>query len=401
MEQEDFGSLLAQYLERSDIPKARLARNAGIGRQTLYRWMDGDLPQDEEAVRRLAMQLRLAPQERDHLLRAAGFLPVSTAVPTVVPEEATATQLAVQAAKKPAPLPRQTITIGGIVAAAVVVCAGLLALVYFTLIRPLADPMRAALSASGSADAYEEAITKERNPTIHIRFPSWYVPKLTGQSQDTKRQIERLLDRGDYYHLFSDRCFQVLGEEAEELYLGGLVDDPLIVTDGEVELPLAITVLSEEEVVLTDLRIEVEHYEPPTLTEGAWLRRVSLTHAGPPQAGGRPEIVAQTLLPIEVSLAPGLLSENLLRDQFYEISADRSVGLAVMTRMDEPGEYRVSVHVSGLLPGQEVPFERSAGPAVYKWLYVPFDELGSRAGIVAEEIPCRPQSPYELPTAGE
>ena len=72
-----FGQLLVIFTERAGISDSELARTAGVGRQTIFRWKEGLVarPRYREDVLRLADKLRLSPAERDELLLAAGFSP--------------------------------------------------------------------------------------------------------------------------------------------------------------------------------------------------------------------------------------------------------------------------------------------------------------------------------------
>lgn len=72
-----FAQLLCQYMERSGISDAELARSVGVRRQTIFRWKQGLVkrPRFREDVLAVAARLRLAPSERDALLLSAGFQP--------------------------------------------------------------------------------------------------------------------------------------------------------------------------------------------------------------------------------------------------------------------------------------------------------------------------------------
>lgn len=78
-----FGELLVIFTERAGISDSELARTVGIGRQTIFRWKEGQVarPRYREDVLRIADKLRLTPAERDELLLAAGFAP-DTEVPS-------------------------------------------------------------------------------------------------------------------------------------------------------------------------------------------------------------------------------------------------------------------------------------------------------------------------------
>ena len=72
-----FSELLAFFTERAGISDSELARATGVGRQTIFRWKEGQVarPRYREDVLRIADKLRLEPAERDELLLAAGFPP--------------------------------------------------------------------------------------------------------------------------------------------------------------------------------------------------------------------------------------------------------------------------------------------------------------------------------------
>ncbi len=89
---EDFSQLLNQYVRRSGISDAELARTVGVSRQTIFRWREGvtGRPRHREDVLALARKLRLTPEERDELLLAAGFRPEATGQESIGAEEQTA-----------------------------------------------------------------------------------------------------------------------------------------------------------------------------------------------------------------------------------------------------------------------------------------------------------------------
>ncbi|MEE9217071.1 MAG: tetratricopeptide repeat protein [Anaerolineales bacterium] len=74
-----FGELLSHYINRAGISDAELARRLGVSRQTVFRWREGltDRPRHRDDVADIANTLRLASDERDELLLAAGFSPES------------------------------------------------------------------------------------------------------------------------------------------------------------------------------------------------------------------------------------------------------------------------------------------------------------------------------------
>jgi len=103
-----FGELLKEYMDRTGISDAELARTLGVRRQTIFRWKEGSVarPRHAEDVLRCAQRLRLAPEERDELLIAAGFPPQN---PPASPTRATAVPVeAGQDGAPPSPRPGQT-----------------------------------------------------------------------------------------------------------------------------------------------------------------------------------------------------------------------------------------------------------------------------------------------------
>lgn len=74
-----FSELLREYIGRTGVSDAELARAVGVQRQTVFRWKEGLVarPRTAEDVLHLAAKLRLTPAERDELLLAAGFAPVT------------------------------------------------------------------------------------------------------------------------------------------------------------------------------------------------------------------------------------------------------------------------------------------------------------------------------------
>ena len=70
-----FAQLLTEYIQRSGITDAELARSIGVRRQTIFRWKEGIVtrPRHRDDVLRCARRLRLTAQEQDRLLMAAGF----------------------------------------------------------------------------------------------------------------------------------------------------------------------------------------------------------------------------------------------------------------------------------------------------------------------------------------
>ena len=62
-----FADFLNEYMGRTGIPDAELARRMGISRLTLIRWKEGvtTRPRHRDDVLRCAQVLRLMPQERN------------------------------------------------------------------------------------------------------------------------------------------------------------------------------------------------------------------------------------------------------------------------------------------------------------------------------------------------
>jgi tetratricopeptide (TPR) repeat protein/transcriptional regulator with XRE-family HTH domain len=86
-----FAELLSEYMARTGISDAELARGIGVRRQTIFRWKEGlvSRPRHREDVLRCAQRLRLTLEERDALLIAAGFPPESaeTFPPVPAPDQ--------------------------------------------------------------------------------------------------------------------------------------------------------------------------------------------------------------------------------------------------------------------------------------------------------------------------
>ena len=74
-----FAELLTEFMVRTGIGDAELARRVQVNRLTLIRWKEGvtSRPRHREDVVRCAEVLRLTPDETDALLLAAGFAPDS------------------------------------------------------------------------------------------------------------------------------------------------------------------------------------------------------------------------------------------------------------------------------------------------------------------------------------
>ncbi|MCU0510796.1 MAG: helix-turn-helix transcriptional regulator, partial [Anaerolineae bacterium] len=58
-----FSELLREYIARTGVSDAELARAVGVQRQTIFRWKEGTVtrPRSAEEVLRLAAKLRLTP----------------------------------------------------------------------------------------------------------------------------------------------------------------------------------------------------------------------------------------------------------------------------------------------------------------------------------------------------
>ena len=84
-----FAELLTEYMERTGIGDAELARRIQVSRPTLLRWKEGvtTRPRYREDVLRCAEILRLTPEETDELLLATGYPPEHGALPAE-PDEA-------------------------------------------------------------------------------------------------------------------------------------------------------------------------------------------------------------------------------------------------------------------------------------------------------------------------
>ena len=98
-----FAEQLSEYMTRTGVSDAELARTIGVRRQTIFRWKEGLVahPRSAEEVLRCAAKLRLTPEERDHLLLAAGFPP--EAPPPLPPTELYPTRSAVTTPLPPLP----------------------------------------------------------------------------------------------------------------------------------------------------------------------------------------------------------------------------------------------------------------------------------------------------------
>ena len=81
-----FADLLTEYMSRTGIGDAELARRINVNRLTLIRWREGvtERPRHRDDVVRCADVLRLSSEERDEFILAAGFQPDSA--PTAEPD---------------------------------------------------------------------------------------------------------------------------------------------------------------------------------------------------------------------------------------------------------------------------------------------------------------------------
>ena len=86
-----FADLLTEYMERTGIGDAELARRINVNRLTLIRWREGvtERPRHRQDVARCADVLRLSTEERDEFLLAAGFQPETPTGVTSAPDDST------------------------------------------------------------------------------------------------------------------------------------------------------------------------------------------------------------------------------------------------------------------------------------------------------------------------
>ena len=100
-----FGELLKEYMDRTGISDAELARTLGVRRQTIFRWKEGSVvrPRHADDVLRCAQRLRLTAEERDELLMAAGFPPENP--PASLPPLASAQPRTREIVAEPLPAP--------------------------------------------------------------------------------------------------------------------------------------------------------------------------------------------------------------------------------------------------------------------------------------------------------
>lgn len=82
-----FSQLLNNYINRLGVNITEIARKTGIRRETLMRWISGEVnrPRQQDDLLRCAQQLQLSSQERDELLIAAGFSPTPMLPSTPIP----------------------------------------------------------------------------------------------------------------------------------------------------------------------------------------------------------------------------------------------------------------------------------------------------------------------------
>ena len=73
--EQDFAQLLKQYREGGRVSQSRLAEIAGFDHSYVSRLESGNRTPTREAVAKLAEALGLAPEQRDSLLAAAGYMP--------------------------------------------------------------------------------------------------------------------------------------------------------------------------------------------------------------------------------------------------------------------------------------------------------------------------------------
>lgn len=95
-----FAELLSEYMARTGVSDAELARAIGVRRQTIFRWKEGLVvrPRAAEDVLRCAAKLRLTADERDRLLLAAGFPPEAPTAPAAADLPAAADEAVVRPA---------------------------------------------------------------------------------------------------------------------------------------------------------------------------------------------------------------------------------------------------------------------------------------------------------------
>ncbi|MYD37002.1 MAG: tetratricopeptide repeat protein [Dehalococcoidia bacterium] len=174
-----FADLLTEYMARTGIGDAELARRINVNRLTLIRWREGvtERPRHRDDVARCADVLRLTPEERDEFLLAAGFEPDSpvAASPTGddsdgdAVEKETGADRAIQPSTAQFPLNQKWTLAVAAVAVVVLLGAGL-ALVTDNL--NLIDPDPTPIPASPTAIAtYTPAATPTATATVPTATP--------------------------------------------------------------------------------------------------------------------------------------------------------------------------------------------------------------------------------------
>lgn len=102
---QTFGELLREYMTRTGISDAEMARSLGVSRQTIFRWKEGlvEKPRYREDVLKIATKLRLTPLERDAFLLAAGFAPEAAPPAPIPPPEPVETKIGTAPIAPPPP----------------------------------------------------------------------------------------------------------------------------------------------------------------------------------------------------------------------------------------------------------------------------------------------------------
>lgn len=209
-----FAELLTEYMKRTGISDSELARTLGVSRQTIFRWKEGTVerPQHREDVLRCAARLRLTPQERDELLLAAGFSPVSPKVPSpplppvlvepprqpesvppARPAEPVAPSALVPTAigRRIRPIPRLALIVGAIIA--ILFMAGSLA---FLVARSVSGPAYPA-AAPGETLVVIGRLANTAQPTLPTETPGGRVmPEGYARSTyDVNKHLQATLER--------------------------------------------------------------------------------------------------------------------------------------------------------------------------------------------------------------
>ena len=143
-----FAELLAEYMARTGISDAELARSIGVRRQTIFRCKEGlvSRPRHRDDVLRCARRLRLTPEERDTLLVAAGFPPEDVpALPvTISPAESSlalpahVVEVATPRVSQPV---RRTLPLRWVTVVAVLVAVGILLMAVWLTHGPTTYPV--------------------------------------------------------------------------------------------------------------------------------------------------------------------------------------------------------------------------------------------------------------------